>query len=244
MMADVELSQGFPLFYPQRRRQQLWRAERARGVRRRAPEIVVARCWPSTSAAASGRSPIRASSPSCWPRPRSCPSPWRRSSSSAPQFVDPTPGRRPSATRSSRPARRCRAAEIIKPDVDVAAVVDALLQPSFAATVVAGHEQRGARAAAGRRQREQRRRRWPCADAAPASGARAAAAGRGRRHLGDSPLAWAGSRRACCRRPRRWRRRWPSCGGPASSARHSPPRCGAWPPASRSASCWRRCWAR
>ena len=52
-------------------------------------------------------------------------------------FVDPTPG---AAERDTIVAagKALQGAEIIKPDVDVTAVVDGLLQPSFAATVVAG----------------------------------------------------------------------------------------------------------
>jgi sulfonate transport system substrate-binding protein len=52
-------------------------------------------------------------------------------------FVDPVPGQ---AERDTIVAAgtALQSAEIIKPDVDVAAVVDGLLQPSFATTVISG----------------------------------------------------------------------------------------------------------
>ena len=66
--------------------------------------------------------------------PRSCPSRWRRKQLERTQFVDPRPG---DAQRQTILAagEALQSGGVIKPEVDVAATVDALLQPSFAAKI-------------------------------------------------------------------------------------------------------------
>ena len=127
---------GLPPLLSRRRRQQLRRAQRARGVRGGASRDRARRCWRSTSAAGQWALANPGELAKLLAGVAKLPEPV------AAQQLGRTAVRRsaaramPSARRSSRRARPCRAAAIIKPDVDVAATVDGLLQPSFAATIV------------------------------------------------------------------------------------------------------------
>ena len=177
-----------------------------------------------------GARPIRPSSPTILAKAAKLPEPV------AAKQLERTAVRRPAAPgepqRQTHPGGRPGAAErpaMIKPDVDVAATVDALLQPSFAAKLVAASSEHGAgsRLQASRRSlavARRRRRREACAVHPAGSLGLLLPRGR-RRHLGAGRPPGLDRGHACCRRLRRWPRPWPSCGAPATSRRTSPRRC-------------------
>lgn len=136
MMADVELSRGFPLFYRDADAnsygvlnvREAFAAENPELVKRVLAVYERGRQW--ALANPEGLAKLLAET-------AKLPEPVAARQLERTAFVDPAPG---PAERDTIVAagKALQGAELIKPDVDVVAVVDGLLQPSFAGTVVAG----------------------------------------------------------------------------------------------------------
>ena len=213
MMADVELSRGFPLFYRNADAntygvlnvREAFAAEHPEIVERVLAVYERGRQWAQANPGELNKILAAAAK---------LPEPVAERQLERTQFVDPQPG---DAQRQTIVAAglALQGAEIIKADVDVAAVADALLQPSFADQ---GHRRAVSTAAGepcGPRHRRQLRRALPRAVYSCTRGCSGWLCRRRSLPPGSSPPAWAGSRRGCCPHRRRWQARWPSCGARA-----------------------------